>query len=239
MSTVVSVMDRYEWGACTDNIVVADPARRCLLWVPRDLWCEGFGDRINRVFAHERHDGLLRALAEHGITVDHSLCIRREAIERAIANLAVSVPVGERLEFWYPLTPDQPIEGGNRKRIVFEPPSERLEGERIHQWMGARFKADGRRRPLLQTGDFARMRRQQVLLRRLLEDSFEFASVLADPRLVSASGPQATEELSCVDPDWRFSMLEDVRNAVRKGKMVLERIEQPAASVTGRLARPR
>jgi glycosyltransferase involved in cell wall biosynthesis len=229
MSTVLSIMDRAEWGADTDNIVVADPAQRTLLWVPRDLWCEGFGDRINRAFANRRHDGLLWALAEHGITADHSLCIRREAVERALANLSISVPVTERLDFWYPVEPARPIEEG-RKLVAFEPPNERLDGERIHQWIGARYEPDGRR-PLLHTSDYARMRRQQVLLRRLLEEGFEFMAVLADPQLVSASGPEAREELSLVDRSWRFSMLEDVRNAVRDDKMVLERTASPAISV--------
>ena len=223
MSTVLSIMDRAEWGACTDNIVVADPVERSLLWVPRDLWCEGFGDRINRVFANERHDGLRRVLAEHGITVDHSLCVRREATERALASLAITVPVSERLEFWYPISLDRPTEEGNRKRVVFEPPSEHLEGDRIHQWLGARFEVEIHRRPLLETSDFARIRRQQVLLRLMLDDGFDFASALADQRFVSASGPEASEELALINGGWRFAVMEDVRNTVRDGKMVLER----------------
>ena len=227
MSTVLSIMDRAEWGACTDNIVVADPAEQSLLWVPRDLWCESFGNRINRVFANERHDGLRRVLAEHGMSVDHSLCVRREAVEHALAGVSISVPVTERLEFWYPLEPDRAIEEG-RKLIVFEPPNERLHGERIHQWIGARFEVEGRRRPLLETSDFARIRRQQVLLRLMLDDGFDFASALADRRFVSVSGPEATEELGLIDGGWRFTVLDDVRNSIRDGKMVLERMA-PAA----------
>ncbi|MBA2545255.1 MAG: hypothetical protein H0V15_00120 [Solirubrobacterales bacterium] len=232
MTTVLSIMDRAEWGACTDNIVVADPSHRTLVWVPRDLWCERFGDRINRVFAHERHRGLIRSLVDQGIGVEHSLCVRREALERALAGLSITVPVSERLEFWYPLEPTRPIEEG-RTLIAFEPPEERLAGERIHQWLGARYERygrrepDGRRGPLLVIGDYGRMRRQQVLLRRLLEDGFEFASVLADQHLVSASGPEAIDDLAHVDRGWRFSLLEDVRKAVRDDKMVLERTTEP------------
>ena len=230
MTTVLSIMDRGEWGANTDNIVVADPESRSLLWVPRDLWCERFGNRINRVFAHDRHAGLIEQLGDHGIAVDHSLCVRREALERALAQLDVTVPVSERLEFWYPLQPTAPIEAG-RKRIVFEPPQERLAGERIHQWIGARYEPEDRRAPLLHSGDYARMRRQQVLLRRLLEDGFDFASLLADPDLVTASSGEAIEELARVDRGWRFSVLDDVRNAIRDEMMVLERSDPPAASV--------
>jgi glycosyltransferase involved in cell wall biosynthesis len=230
MTTVLSITDRAEWGANTDNIVVADPTARTLLWVPRDLWCGRLGDRIARVFAHERHPGLIRSLAGQGIAVDHSLCIRRDALERLLTRLSVTVPVSERLEFLYPLEPDRPIEEGS-KLIVFEPPEERLAGERLHQWIGARYEPDGRGGPLLFTSDYARMRRQQVLLRRVLEDGFDFASVLAEPDLISVSGPEAIEELSLVDRDWRFSLLEGVRNVVRDGKRVLERTDRPAASV--------
>ena len=235
MSTVLSILDRADWDgdACTDNIAVADPAERSLLWVPRDLWCTGFGDRINTVFASERHEGLLKALAEHGIRADHSLCIRRDAVERASADLSISVPVTERLEFRYPLAPDRPIEEGS-KRIAFTPPEEVLDGERIHQWIGARFEPDDRGGPLLKASDYGRIRRQQVLLRRLLEDGFDFGSVLADPGLASASGPEARQELSLVDSGWRFSIIEDVRDVVRDGKRVLERATAPAVAEADR-----
>ena len=227
MTTVLSIMDRAEWGANTDNIVVADSRHRTLVWIPRDLWCERFGNRINRAFAYERHRGLIRSLADQGIGVEHSLCLRREALERALTGLSITVPVSERLEFWYPLEPTRPIEEG-RKLIAFEPPHERLAGERIHQWIGARYRPDDRRGRLL-TGDYGRMRRQQVLVRRLLEDGFEFSSALADPEFVSASGPKAIEELSRVDHTWNFSILGGIRKAVRDDMIVLERTARPVA----------
>ena len=62
-------MDRSGWPANTDNIVVVDPAEQRFLWVPRDLWCEGVGDRINAAFGRGGHRGLVEALAEHDIGV--------------------------------------------------------------------------------------------------------------------------------------------------------------------------
>jgi hypothetical protein len=227
MSTVVSIMDRAEWDANTDNIVVADPDRSTLTWVPRDLWSERFRNRINTAFARQGHSGLIDALMDQGIAADHSLCLRREAPERALDGFSVTVPVSERLEFWYPLHPTQPIEEG-RTMVTFEPPEARLAGERIHQWLGARYERADDRKPLLFKADFARIRRQQVLVRRLLEDGFDFASVLEDPELVSASGPEAAAELSRVDSSWRFSLVEDVISTVQDEMMVLVRTAAPA-----------
>lgn len=140
MSTVVTIMDRGSWQAYTDNIVVVEPARKRLLWVPRDLWCECLADRINRAFALGGHDLLRAALEEHRLEATEGLCLRREAPERALRDMIVTVPVKNRLVFWYPLEPQRPVEEG-RKIVVFEPPEERLAGERIHQWIGARYSA--------------------------------------------------------------------------------------------------
>ncbi len=235
MSTVVTVTDRSKWCARTDNIVVVDTRQRTLLWVPRDLWCERIGGRINDAFAKRGHRALIEALAQNGIQVEHSLCIRRDAAERAIAGISVVVPVEERLEFLYPIEPQRPIEWGS-KRVVFEPPSERLAGERIHQWIGARYEANGRPAPLLRGADYGRMRRQRTLLACLLEQDFDFTSVLTDPRLVSVSDPAAFEELMLVDSGWRMSLLEDVRDTVHDGKRVLERMTAHRELATGRPA---
>src|SRR4051812_46887068 len=160
-------MDRSGWSANTDNIVVVDPAERCVLWVPRDLWCDSVGDRINTAFGRGGHPCLVEALAEHDIGVEHSVCLAREAVEHALDGVRVTVPVAEDREFWYPLWPREPIERG-RKLVRFRAPAETLQGERIHQWVGARTRVDG------PSTDFDRIGRQQVLIRCLLDDDFEF-----------------------------------------------------------------
>jgi peptidoglycan/xylan/chitin deacetylase (PgdA/CDA1 family) len=214
MATVVTIMDRRDWAARTDIIVVVDPSREVLRWIPRDLWCDRLGDRINTAFRRAAHPGLISALGEHGIAVEHSLCLRRDATDRAIHGLTVTVPVPRTLEFWYPLSPRAPIEDG-RKLIAFHPPHEVLAEERIHQWIGARYSL---RRD---TTDFDRIRRQQVLLRRLLEERFDFKTVLSDPELVDSSSEEALYDLSRVNGSWRFDMLDDVIDARVDGKAVL------------------
>jgi hypothetical protein len=216
MATAVCVLDRDDWGANTDNMVVVDPARKLLLWVPRDIWCPSFGDRINTAFARGGHALLQAALGEIGIGVAHSLCLRRIAVERALDGLSITVPVPAPLDLLYPLAPRTFIEDG-RKVVRFRPPEERLEGERIHQWIGARQVLSGK------SGDLMRIGRQHVFVRRLLETGFDFRAAVADPRQISSSSSTALDEAGAVRRDWRFATLDDVRPARIQGKEVLLR----------------
>jgi len=47
MSIVILVMDRNLWNANTDIIVILNPMKKSLTWVPRDIYC----DIINRAYA--------------------------------------------------------------------------------------------------------------------------------------------------------------------------------------------
>jgi anionic cell wall polymer biosynthesis LytR-Cps2A-Psr (LCP) family protein len=217
VATVVSVMDRSSWAARTDNIVVVDAEVRLLTWIPRDLWSPMLGNRINTAFQRGGHATLLAALVEQGEAVDEGLCLLRDAIGTALRDVSVRVPVGERLQFWYPLEPDREIEDG-KKLVEFNPPSEVLSGERIHQWAGARYdvaRADG--------SDLSRLRRQQVLVRRLIEDGLDFTRAMADPALISMTSETALEELRQVRADWRYATMDDVVPDTIDGKAVLLR----------------
>jgi hypothetical protein len=197
MTTAVGVMDAPALTANTDVLVIASAKARLLLWIPRDLWCERIGDRINRAFVLGRHEGLARALGDYGFEIDASLVLDRRASERALAGAAVEVPVTERLEFWYPTSPPLTTEEAH-KEITFEPPSELLEGERVHQWIGARFEPGG------EASDLARIARQQVFVRALLEQGFDFGRALEVPEQVAISGP-ALDELHRIDSSFTFA----------------------------------
>ena len=203
----MAIMDRDEFGANTDVLVVADSAREALLWVPRDLWCEVIHTRVNRAFAHGGHDRLAAALAEHGIEVQHSICVLPAAVRAGFEGVTVTMPVRERLDFWYPVEPDLPIEEG-RKRISFEPPVASLRGERIDQWIGARYHLDGRQ------SDLERIGRQQELLAVLLGTGIDFTRFLEPGHAVRISGADALDELAQVRWSWNFetmSALEETR----------------------------
>ena len=178
MISVVAIMDRAGFEANTDNLVVVQPEKRQLLWIPRDLWCNVLHDRVNTAFNRGGNMSLLAALNEHYLNVAASLCFSRQATEAAFTGLAVTVPIPIRMKFFYPLSPTQPIEEGS-KEIVFTPPGETLQGERIHQWLGARAGSD-----------LHRIERQKIFVRRLIEQNFDFTSLLANPEFYQCSDPQ-------------------------------------------------
>ena len=64
---VVAILDRDNWTANTDIIVVVDADKRRLVWVPRDLWSPLVNDRVNAAFAKGGGGLLLDALAELGL----------------------------------------------------------------------------------------------------------------------------------------------------------------------------
>lgn len=216
-ATVVGVMDSDSWAARTDNVVVVDAKRRRLVWVPRDLWSDDVGDRINEAFASGGHELLQAAVRAHGLRADSSVVLLRSGVERALDGLRVTVPVDRRRRYWYPLAPTLRIEDG-RKLVAFDPPRETLSGERIHQWVGARRSADVPRPTL---PDLDRIERQQVLVRTLLQDGFAFAKTLEDPALVSIAGSRALDVLGAVRTDWDFETYRRFQPVTIEGKMVL------------------
>lgn len=209
MSTIVGIMDRAGFKANTDILVLVQTEFKRLLWIPRDVWCEGLHDRINTAFAAGGHSRLMAALAEHNLEAQHSLIFSREATEAALADVRVVVPVPARMTFAYPLSPTKPIELGS-KEVVFKPPAELLHGERIHQWIGARGGSD-----------LHRIERQKVLLRRLIDMRFDFSRVLATPAWFQCSDARAIHALQCVDASWRFDTLDGLRPETIDFKRVL------------------
>ncbi len=220
MATVVTVMDRPGFDQCTDNIVVVQPRRRRLLWVPRDLWCADLGARVNAAYRLGGHAQLLSSLRGLGVEVDHSICVPRDTAERALGRVTVTVPVAEPLHFWYPLSPQTRIQDG-RKAVDFQPPSEELRGERLHQWIGARHSRD----PGRATSDLDRIRRQQVLVRALLRSGQPLTGVLSDPEPPAISSSDALADLAKVRWWWTMAALDQVVDRRIDGQMVLELVD--------------
>ena len=231
-STVIGVMDRDRWTAQTDNIVVADARRRRLVWIPRDLWCEVVADRINEAYGRGGHELLQAAVRELGMPVESSVVLLRSAVEHAVSELRVTVPVDRRRRYWYPQKPTSRLEDG-AKLVVFEPPQQTLAGERIHQWIGARRSADT---PPPRLPDLDRIKRQQILVHRLLEEGFDFARSLEEPAWVATSDPSALASLAAVRPDWALRTFASIEPKTIDGKKVLIRRRRllPSGWVRGR-----
>jgi hypothetical protein len=214
MTTVVAIMDEPGLAANTDVLVLVEPERRRLLWVPRDLWSERVGNRINTAFRLGGARALTGALAEHGLDVEHVICLGRETTEAALEGARVEVLVPERMEFLYPL-PGATLEEGSRL-VVFEPPIEVLEGERIHEWIGSRVKPRG-----WAGSDLDRIERQKLFLLALLEGGFDFTRAMRPGLAVSISGPEALADLRGVRSDWALETLADLVPATIDGNEVL------------------
>jgi len=215
MSTVISIMDRDHWDRCTDNIVVADPKQRMLIWVPRDLWSDLTGDRINTAFKRGGHALLMKSLVGFGLCVRYSICALPKAVCRCIENCAVNVPVNEPMEFYWPLVMGTDLEQG-KKVIQFSPPVETLSGERIHQWIGSRKRADG-----IPCSDLKRIERQQVLIGVLLQTGFDFSGFLGEG--VSLSDGFSFDDLRSIDSTWKLDLFgrERLRYKTIAGKKVI------------------
>ena len=211
MNIIVAVMDRPGFAANTDVLVLVEPSAERLTWIPRDLWCPALHDRVNVAYRNGGPDLLLAALAEHDLVADHCLCLSRTATETALASVRVMVPVPVRMEFEYPLTPTAPIEEGS-KPVTFTPPVEVLQGERVHQWIGARGGSD-----------LHRLARQAVLLRRLLERGFDFSAAVADPSSFAVSDPAVLADLGRVRSSWTMETLGGLVPETIDGKQVLVR----------------
>jgi len=218
-TTVVCVMDDDSWTANTDNIVVVDAQRRRLVWIPRDLWAYVVGDRINAAYRRGGHELLCAALGELGFSVEASVVVQRAAVERALMDLRITVPVDRTRSYWYPMAPRLRLQDGG-KFVVFEPPEETIEGERIHQWLGARRSADVTPPAF---PDLDRIERQQILIRRLLEEGVDFSRVLDDSALVRLSDISALRLLAAVRVDWELHTFTQFEPETRDGKMILIR----------------
>jgi hypothetical protein len=210
---VVAILDRDDWDANTDVIVHVDARRKRLTWIPRDLWSPQLGDRINAAFAKGGCRGLERSLQGLGFACTGVLCLRRGLTEAVLGGVTVTVPVKGQLDFWYPLDPTRPIEEG-RKQISFKPPREVLSGERLHQWIGARYVVVGA------GSDLHRIGRQQALVKALLEQGFDFSAVLADSQRFRLTG-NPLPPLRAIRAGWTMTTYDKLDNAIVDGKQVL------------------
>ncbi len=217
MATVVGVMDERSLRGRTDVTVVADPKREGLLWVPRDLWCEGLGDRVNRGYELGGHAGLRDALAEHGLHADHGLVLSRAATERVIAGIDVMMPVARSFTLTVPEVPGGDIRQA-RREVHFDAPATRLRGDLIHDWVSGRYSTEPS-----EAGDLGRIRRQQLLLAVLLGDGAELGGVLDHDSEFDLTSDAALDELARVRAEWEFEILRPLTPRRIDGKEVLTR----------------
>ena len=80
-----------------------------------------------------------------------------------------------------------------------------------------------------------RIRRQQIFLRALLAQSFDFCSLVNDPELVRLSDAAALKELAAVNSSWRMQTFADVRYHKIGLKSVLVEAEEAQGALVATL----
>lgn len=168
MAIVVGVQD---FNDNTDVIIVVDVENRSLTWVPRDLFSFLIHNRVNVSFAQGGHTLFQKVLNNLGFYVEASIIIPRHVCEIALKNASFHIPIERLSEYYYPLVQGQPIEAG-KKVIYFSPPGEYLTGERIHQFIGARYRKN--KSMYEDLPDIERIQRQITFVKAMLKSNFDF-----------------------------------------------------------------
>lgn len=170
---VLVIMDRNNWNGRTDNIIIISKKNKKIKWIPRDLYSKSIKNRINTAYSFGGPDLLIRCLKEINIIVDNCICILPYLIDENIDNLvSITVPVSYNMKFYYPIYRHKPIEEG-RKIIEFNSPNVTLKGDRIHEWIGARYEIT-KNTNNSEFPDIHRIKRQQILLKELLKIKYKF-----------------------------------------------------------------
>ncbi len=211
MSVIIGILDSNQ---NTDVIVNVDTVNQKLIWIPRDLYIFPLRNRINIAFSKGGHTLFLNMINRLGYKAKHSICIPHTTSMKVFESLKISVPIREYSQYYYPLKPFTFIEDG-QKIIQFDPPSEELYGERIHQYLGARYRID--KKPAFL--DFDRIARQQLFLKALLETKFDFSQFLKEP--IYISDQDAIQELKKVNSEYQLELFDHVVSARIRSKEVL------------------
>lgn len=223
MATIVTIMDRDVWVARTDILIYVNPETRTLTWIPRDVFCFDLGDRINAAYGKGGFPLLFDSLEKLGFPCNRGVCLRRIVTERLAEVCSITIPVEEHTSFKYPNKPNRAIEEGF-KIVDFNPPEEILTGERIHQWIGARYLKAG---PVTMGSDFGRILRQQILLKKILEDypDLFFKMKLLDREEMRTAGDNVFDDLFAVDKTWNMNRIDNLSDVRIDNKLVLVRTE--------------
>ena len=247
MSLVLAIMDRNNWSARTDVMVIVNPTEKTLSWIPRDLYCKTIDNRINAVYRKGQELLFLSSLQKLGYQVQHCVCMLPDVVNACIQQMPpISIPLYKTIGFEYPLHRHEPIENGKRI-ITFRAPVEKLSGDRIHEFIGARYSirigsenADQQKKQYkkyyMDTGhpnyaqkngfpDFNRMRRQQILVKEWLNthaNTFHF-TIPHDPEKIKGLNETTISILKKIDQTWVLQPISETEynNIIINGNCVL------------------
>ena len=213
MNIMVGVQDQ---DGNTDNIILVNTTAKTLTWIPRDLFSFYLRDRVNRAFDVGGHPLFLNVLKHLGFPADYSVCVSNEAIREVLCDYEITVPVKHSADYYYPLKAFEPIENG-QKIVSFSPPFETLIGERIHQFLGARYRINTNE--CIDLPDFERIARQMVFAKQRLIEKFDFTVFLT--RKIFVSDPKAINYLAQVNAEYQCNLYRKCRPFIINRSAVL------------------
>jgi anionic cell wall polymer biosynthesis LytR-Cps2A-Psr (LCP) family protein len=215
MNVVIGIGDSH---LLTDNLVFINFKEKSITWIPRDLYSFYLKKRINFAFKKGGHVLLLRALKKLGFSAQYSMYIPLQTTQKVLSDVKITVPMPYVADYYYPLEVFQPIENG-KKIISFQPPCEFLEGERIHQFLGARYRVNST--DYLDFSDYERIMRQMLFIKQMLVEHFDFKLFLEYE--YSISHFKVLELLSLVDASYRLKLYRNCTSIRYSGQQVLVR----------------
>lgn len=199
-SIIFAVMDRNSFKARTDIIILFDFDSKKIKWIPRDLYSPLLNNRINRAYAKGGEELLLNCLKELNINADYVVCVLPDCFEENIKIIDnINVPVEKKMSYYYPLNRHVPIEEG-KKIIDFDPPFEKLQDDRFHEWIGARYNIT----PIKTYPDFDRIERQQILLSELLKKNINY---VYSEKNAKGINEDVLRLFKTINSDWKMDKL--------------------------------
>lgn len=201
MSVLIGILDQCN---NTDVIAVVDTQKKIVTSIPRDLYSWSICNRVNAAYAKGGLSLFENVIKKAGYPCIASICIPKNVSMGALESASITVPIAQSMEYYYPMSPNQPIEEG-KKIVAFHPPQEILSGERIHQFVGARSSVPTNLQTDLQ--DINRIKRQQIFAQALIKQKFDFRHFLHPA--VSLSNSLVFNLLAKVDLTYQWEILDD------------------------------
>lgn len=187
---VLGVDEREDDVGRSDTIMVAsmdpDKGEVKLLSIQRDTWTEipGYGwDKINHAYAFGKHQLTLATVQQFlDIPIDHYAIINFAGFKTVVDAVGgVEVDVQERMHY------EDPYDDDGGLYIHFEPGRQLLSGQKALEY--ARYRSG-------QDGDIGRMRRQQEVIKLVLQKAMNPSIALRVPQLVSSLSSAIRTDLS-------------------------------------------
>lgn len=179
-------------GRSDSMIVVSyDPSahRIAMLSLPRDTWVEipGFGyDKLNHSYAFGGEELTVRTVQRFlGIPIDHYVTVSFNGFEQVVDALGgIDIDAEKRMYYYDPFDTGMG-EGG--LMIDIQPGLQHMDGETALKY--ARFRMD-------EEGDLGRIRRQQQVVKAIMEKAKTPSVIARLPQLISALADTVDTDLS-------------------------------------------